>query len=580
MKTFPKRINLVLGAVLLGGLLSGLTYSKNYYVSNNGNNHNTGLSKSEAFNSINRAVEMTQPGDTVFVMPGKYSEVITVSDKIGEPEKPVCILGYSKSKNDYPIIDGGAKRPSNNAAFEWMYIKNSSWIVIGRMKFINGWTYPIIVENSSYLTFDNCRFFGGKRVVSATGLLTHHLLIENSYWDQGGDFLWKVKKDSLGNPAWLSMHHLAMGYFNGSLIDFHGTGGSVVIRDNTIINAYNAIRWRGVKGYDSNIEIYGNHISRCRDNDFEPEYYTYNLFIYHNFSHNIHRTLSVDNVEGGDIYYFGNVITTDDNAWTRTVCTSFGKIYAGERKPSLPLYVFNNSFYGVAQAYKTDGGLTSYLHHNNNAYYFVLDNGFIINTWDGTDEFNYDISNLKWPANIIKHKQEQNGKVCNIMYAKPGKGDLRLRKDSPGIDAGKVMSFKQFGWMQSFAGNAPDIGAYENGKLMKGPAFRFIIPPGGNVPYKEKPRIVRSNINGKELTVYFSAEINPSTLKKNNVLLFLNNKPAEIKSLSFGKDNYKVNIKTGRELAGAKISISFKRMPYGINGEQATYWASAIGIHK
>ena len=110
-----------------------------------------------------------------------------------------------------------------------------------------------------------------------------------------------------------------MGYFNGSLIDFNGTGGSIVIRNNEIIHSYNALRWRGEKGHDTNIEIYDNEISYARDNDFEPEYYTYNLHIYHNFSHNMHRNLSIDNIKGGEIFYYGNVITTDNDPWTQEI---------------------------------------------------------------------------------------------------------------------------------------------------------------------------------------------------------------------------------------------------------------------
>ena len=200
-----------------------------------------------------------------------------------------------------------------------MMCRNSNWIEIKKIRFKNGWTYPIKIENSSYISFDSCLFWGGKRVISATGISTHHLLVENCFWDQGGEYLWKIEKDSSGVDAWLSMHHLNMGYLNGSLIDFHKTGGSIVIRNNTIINAYNAIRFRGVKGYDSNIEIYDNKISNIRDNDFEPEYYTFNLHIYHNYSHNIHKTLSVDNVEGGNIYYYGNIITSDTDQWTEKI---------------------------------------------------------------------------------------------------------------------------------------------------------------------------------------------------------------------------------------------------------------------
>lgn len=575
-KIKPKRFI----ALLFVSIFINVALAKNYYVSNSGSSSNDGTSINKAFDSINDAILVAQPGDSIFIMPGKYNGVIAVNDKFGVPEKPICILGYSDNEKDYPIIDGGAKKPSNNADFDWMSIKGSEWIVIGRMKFQNGWTYPIKVENSSYITFNKCMFWGGKRVISATGVLTHHLLVENCYWDQGGEFLWTVKKGPNGKPAWLSMHHLAMGYFNGSLIDFHGTGGSIVIRNNTIINAYNALRWRGVYGYDSNIEIYNNHISQMRDNDFEPEHYTYNLHIYHNFTHNIHRTLSIDHVRGGYIYYYGNVITTDNKPWTIQICHWFGKIYGAADNLNYPLYVFNNSFYGVANAYRVDTGNLIELKHYNNAYYFSRNNGWVVDKWASSDQFDYDISNKNWAPNLIDHNQEKHGKIADIKYVDPEKQNLKLQKDSPGIDAGKIMTFKEFDWTQSYKGKAPDVGAYEGSSLVEGPPFRFRIPPHGNLTYKERPRIVRDDVHNDKLILYFSSELESSSFSENDISLYYNGKLVKIHSLSLVDDNYGIALTTDSHLQKNKLSISFKSFPKSIDGQNATYWASTITIHR
>ncbi|MEJ2617926.1 MAG: hypothetical protein P8Z35_23425, partial [Ignavibacteriaceae bacterium] len=459
---------------------------------------------------------------------------------------------------------------------------NSNWVKVGRIKFKNGWRDPIQIDNSSFISFNRCMFWGARHVIWAKGERTHNLLIENCYWDQGGEFLWRLVHDSLGVRAWLSMHHKSMQYFNGSIIDFRGTGGNVVIRNNTIQNAFNAIRWRGKDGgYDSNVEIYGNNISQVRDNDFEPETYTYNLYIYHNFSHNIHRTLSVDHVNGGYIYYYGNVITTDNNPWTVKVCNSFWKIYGSPgRNLDYPLYLFNNSFYGCAYAYKTDAGESIQTKHFNNAYYFSLDNGWIVNKWDSTDVFDYDISNKKWPDNFIKHGQEKHGEIADIKYVDPLNSNLELQKDSPGIDAGRVISFPELGWSQSYSGNAPDIGAYEDGNLVEGPPFRFRIPPGINLPYKEKPRIVRYKVKDKELLLFFSGKLNKSSVDKNKIEVFQNGNLIDVKSATVSDDKYGIIFQTDKELDSDQLSISFKELPLGLNGERATYWASTINIHK
>jgi hypothetical protein len=576
------------GLILLSVLMTACTVTsknttpKTIFVSPNGNNDNSGLTINDPFLTINHAVDIAAPGDTVYLLPGKYREIINLNSKNGEAEKPICIFGYSNDKNNYPVIDGGLVKPSDSAENYWMVFDNSNWVKVGRIKFKNGWRDPIQIDNSSFISFNRCMFWGARHVIWAKGERTHNLLVENCYWDQGGEFLWRLVHDSLGVRAWLSMHHKSMQYFNGSIIDFRGTGGDVVIRNNTIKNAFNAIRWRGkVGGYDSNVEIYGNNISQVRDNDFEPETYTYNLYIYHNFSHNIHRTLSVDHVNGGYIYYYGNVITTDNDPWTIKVCTSFWKIYGSPgRNLDYPLYLFNNSFYGCAYAYKTDAGESIQTKHFNNAYYFSLDNGWIVNKWDSTDVFDYDISNKKWPENFVKHNQEKHGKIADIKYIDPSNRNLKLQKDSPGIDAGKVMSFPELDWTQTYSGKAPDIGAYENGNLVEGPAFRFRIPPGINLTYKEKPRIVRYKTDGENLLLFFSDKINDSTIDRSKIRVYQDSVNIPVESVSVTDDNYEIIIRTGNELTESGLSISFVELPFGLNGEQSTYWASAIKIYK
>ncbi len=97
------------------------------------------------------------------------------------------------------------------------------------------------------------------------------------------------------------------------------------------------------------------------------------------------------------------------------------------------------------------GDLTE-LKHFNNAYYLSDENGWILDKWDSTDQLDYDISNKEWPENVIKNKQEQNGKIADIKFINPADKDLRLQKDSPGIDAGKVISFSEFDWTQILQG--------------------------------------------------------------------------------------------------------------------------------
>ncbi len=573
------KIFLIRLLAIIGCLFSIYGQSKIIYVSMDGSDQNSGLTIESSLNDISTAIKKASAGDTIYILPGSYKGIIIFNGKSGLPDKPIYLCGVPDNRGNYPQIDGGLETPSNDAQDDWMRITNSSWITVSNLKFINGWTYPIKVENSSYLTFRQCEFYGGRRVINAEGIHTHHILVEGCVWDQGGNFLWKAEKDSLGVDAWLSMHHMSMGYFNGSLIDFHKTGGSIVIRDNIITNAYNAIRFRGEKGYDANIEIYGNDISNIRDNDFEPEYYTYNLHIYHNRSHNVHKTFSVDNVEGGLILYYGNVVTSDSDSWTVKICNGIWKLYGTERKLSYPLYAFNNSFYTFGTAFLNMHGKAMYLKHYNNAYYFKTDYAWDLNEWDSSDEFDYDISNKPFPKNLFNHRQEMHGKICDIKFKDPSKEKLKLQPGSAGIDAGKIISLKEFNWIQSFEGKAPDIGAYENNKLVEGPPFRYLVPPGSKINLKEKPRIVRNYIKGNKIVIYFSDKIDASSVRKEFISIYKGGKKMKIASVSFPENEYQMVIEAGMLLGEGEFSISFNQMPKGINGEAATFWASTIRKH-
>lgn len=63
-----------------------------YYVHPQGDNDNAGTSLAHPFRSIQRALQLAQPGDTIHLLPGHYyQDVYTVRD--GAPDKPITIVG-------------------------------------------------------------------------------------------------------------------------------------------------------------------------------------------------------------------------------------------------------------------------------------------------------------------------------------------------------------------------------------------------------------------------------------------------------------------------------------------------------
>ena len=80
------------------------------FVSPTGNDKNSGLSSKEPLRTINRALEIAYPGDTVVLMPGKYYQNFSTV-RSGTEDKPITIVGmpgtviYGKEKEGGRIIE-------------------------------------------------------------------------------------------------------------------------------------------------------------------------------------------------------------------------------------------------------------------------------------------------------------------------------------------------------------------------------------------------------------------------------------------------------------------------------------------
>ncbi len=558
---------------LYGSLLYG---QKNIYVGPSGNNQADGTTAKTPVRSFSEAIKRVNAGDTIYVLPGTYREKMIFDQKRGLPEKYIYVYGASATGK--PLIDGGATVPAMELSNNWIELNQSAWIELGNLSFVNGWTDPIRVNASSYISFRNCDFKGGRKVILATGAETHHLLVEGCSWDQGGEALWTLEKDILGVDAWLSMHHELMGYYNGTLVDSRASGGSFVIRNNRIQNAYNGIRLTSKKGFDANMEVYDNTLNNIRDNDFEPEHYAFNLHIYHNRSHNIHKTLSVDDVAGGYIYYYGNTISMDADEWSKKICSGFNKIYGGVDSLTYPFYIFNNSFFGYGKNFNAMEHKARQLKHFNNSYFFAGQDGWVLKYVDATNEFDYDISNKPWPESISVNNKETHGRIADVLYRNAAKSDLRSKSNSPSKDAGRIMSFPELGWSQSYLGNAPDIGAYEGNERVEGPPFRFRVPDSAQFHYNERPRMVRYRVAGKKLFVYFSYPIHPSSITPLTILLGSKGKRIAVYASSFPDNPYELVIETKTKVDASSLSLGFTSLPMGTNQMPATYWASVLPL--
>ena len=127
---------IVLMTILVESILSGLlmAQSRVFYVSPAGSDLNSGLTVALPFGSIAYGIGSASAGDTIYLLPGTYREIVNVLQRKGIAERPLCVYGYYQSPDQRPIIDGGAPNPSNsNYTNYWIDIENSDWIEIGNI---------------------------------------------------------------------------------------------------------------------------------------------------------------------------------------------------------------------------------------------------------------------------------------------------------------------------------------------------------------------------------------------------------------------------------------------------------------
>ena len=98
--------------IIILGFLLNLTYSRatDYYVSNSGNNNNSGTSQSAAWattSKVNSTLPSMRAGDRVFFEGGgRFSGYLSLSGISGNASNPIVIGAYGSGAN--PIIDASA----------------------------------------------------------------------------------------------------------------------------------------------------------------------------------------------------------------------------------------------------------------------------------------------------------------------------------------------------------------------------------------------------------------------------------------------------------------------------------------
>jgi parallel beta-helix repeat protein len=212
-----------------------------YYVSARGNDNNSGLSSSSAFRTIQKAANLTNPGDTVLIMNGVYTNA--------NPKGQIVLINRSGTANawiKFKAYPGHSPKLRLNGWNAVLINNGASYIEVNGLEIIGNnanvtLEYAMSRKNNKLnpLTNGNCITVDG----SKNGH-THHIhILNNKVHDCGGgigtfqsDYI-TVDNNEVYNNAWYSVY---------------GCSGI------SMLNNWNSDRSQGYKMFVRNNKIYNN----------------------------------------------------------------------------------------------------------------------------------------------------------------------------------------------------------------------------------------------------------------------------------------------------------------------------------
>ncbi|MDN4502669.1 hypothetical protein QX776_09655 [Alteromonadaceae bacterium BrNp21-10] len=504
--------------------------------------------------SLQDALSNAKSGQIIQLTAGSYSGNHVVKLKALEIA-PLIIRGLGEK-----TLFNGQFNPSDDNFCLW--INKSSWIQVENIHFQHCWKSAIYVKNSQYITFANLYGENTRFLVYARGMKSHHLLLEDSEWNQ--DPTGKVWH----TIPWAESHHGQHDYFNGGMLSSKEILGSVVFRNNIIRNAFNGFRMVGIEYsqtvQNANVEVYGNYFENIRDNPIEPEDDAHNWWIHHNKIKNAHALFSFTEIGGGNWYVFRNV------GWFDQVPGGSehngGKIFKFTDSgpfPNKPLFVFNNSWYSRSPLFS--GGPSRLFKSWNNAIYFDDEDKLARKKyWHDSYASDFNLSNIQLQNGLEELGQDKNSvTIAGPLFIDGANGDFRPSSNFAGLDKGKIITLGD--WRSDYDGEKPDIGAYEGNHIPQGPSFSF-----DDSSYQEAPRIVQVFSDDQTLSISFSVPMVTTATQAN---FKLNNNHTV--SAKCQLKAYKMNCDMAKDITIENIkTVLLPRSLKGISGLNVTLWAA------
>ncbi|MBF2047353.1 MAG: right-handed parallel beta-helix repeat-containing protein [Elainella sp. C42_A2020_010] len=222
---------------------------KSYYVSGQGNDNNTGLSSNSPFRTLQKAADLTQPGDTVYVMNGTYT--------YADPFDSVLNIRNSGTANawiTYRAYPGHApKLKSNN--WNAIEVQGAAYIVIDGLKLEGNndnikLGYALSQKNNLGNPATSGNGIGIRPSRQGPRKNPHHIIIRNNEISKfGGAGLYTnsadyvtIEGNRVYNNAWYSPYG-SSGISVGGWNSDSSTGYKIIIRGNSVYGNQQLVPW-------------------------------------------------------------------------------------------------------------------------------------------------------------------------------------------------------------------------------------------------------------------------------------------------------------------------------------------------
>ena len=223
---------------------------KTYYVSGTGNDKNNGLKEGAAFRTLQKAADLVQAGDTVYVMNGTYTSssanILSIANKQGRADAPITFLAYHDQK---PVIEAH----SNN--WNAISITGSSYVVIDGLTLVGARdeiTLEYALQQKDNLKNPATSGNGINVSKSSPTQRSHHITLNNnkiSKFPGGGisagetDYI-TIKNNIVSGNSWYSPYGtqgITLGHLWNS--DNNEKDYKVIIQGNTSFDNKELVPW-------------------------------------------------------------------------------------------------------------------------------------------------------------------------------------------------------------------------------------------------------------------------------------------------------------------------------------------------